>query len=108
MTKKVLFVINSLKNKAGSERVACLLANLFFYEMNMDITIITRNSSEIAYELDSKINIKIINGNFLSFLYKLQLNILHEPPDVVIVHNMGKLSLLCSLLRTTAKLISLE
>ncbi|MBV6541690.1 glycosyltransferase, partial [Ursidibacter maritimus] len=49
-----------------------------------------------------------INGNFLSFLYKLQLNILHEPPDVVIVHNMGKLSLLCSLLRTTAKLISLE
>ncbi|MBV6528617.1 glycosyltransferase, partial [Ursidibacter maritimus] len=36
------------------------------------------------------------------------LNILHEPPDVVIVHNMGKLSLLCSLLRTTAKLISLE
>lgn len=108
MNKKVFFVINSLKNKAGSERVACLLANLFSDKLNVNITIITRNSHEVAYDLDPKVNIKVINGNFLSFLYNLQLIISYESPDVIIVHNMGKLSLLCSLLRTRAKLISLE
>ena len=41
---KVLFIINSLKNKSGSERVAIELANKMAVSPDYDITLLNRES----------------------------------------------------------------
>lgn len=107
---KIYFIINSLSNRSGSERVACILANKLVEEINYDITILNRdaNFDEVAYSLDSRIKVKKIPGSQLNFYSSLANTIKHERPDVVVVHNMGKLSLLCSLIPNIKKLVILE
>lgn len=108
---KIIFIINSLKIKGGSERVATTLANLFIDTLNADIIIINRDSSyeEVAYPLN--INSKVITakGNVLQFFIQTQKIIESNNPDYIICHNMGKLSLLCSFLKKgSSKLYCLE
>ncbi|MDY3360869.1 MAG: glycosyltransferase family 4 protein [Clostridium celatum] len=107
----ILFVINSLLDKAGSERVACQLANLFHSKLGHHITLVNRfaTKDECAFSISEQIDYQFLKGNYYIFYKKLQSLIDRNQYDFIIIHNMGKLSLLCSQLRTKgAKLISLE
>lgn len=110
--KKVLFVINSLSNKSGTERVACLLANLFTENMGYSVCIVNRTTikEQVAYSLNNIIEVKKIEGNPLFFYNGLHDFIKKYKPDSIVVHNMGKLSLLCAFMKLNSKinLISLE
>lgn len=107
---RIFFIINSLKNSSGSERVACILANKLVEKLNYDVTILNRdaNFDEVAYPLDSRVKVQKIAGSQLSFYKSLVSTLKREIPDFVIVHNMGKLSLLCSLIPKIKKLVILE
>lgn len=110
---KILFVIRSLKNRAGSERVACLLANLFITKLGYDVSIINTESEkdDVAYELNEQVKVYKFSKGMIDFYVNLKKVINLENPNFVIVHNMGKLSLLCSLLkinRPDFQLFSLE
>lgn len=107
---KILFIINSLKNRSGSERVACILANEIIEKMNYNVTIINRDTthSEVAYPIDHRVSVEKIIGSQLNF-YKGLVNFVNQyRPDVVVVHNMGKLSLLCAFIPNIKKLVVLE
>ena len=110
MKIKILFIINSLKNRSGSERVACILANQLVEELKYEVTIINRDAdySEVAYALNPQIKVKKISGSRYQFYKGLVSFIAQEKPDSVIVHNMGKLSLLCALIPNVKKLVTLE
>lgn len=108
---KITFIINSLSYKAGTERVACNLANLFFEKLGYHVDILNRDTSfdEVAYRLNSNIGVYALNGNYMSFYFKVQDYINKNKPDYLIVHNMGRLSLLCSFLKKNdTKIISFE
>lgn len=107
---KVFFIINSLKNFSGSERVATQLLNTIYQKYNFDITIFNRTVEfdEVAYPIKSGVLVKKIQGNFFAFFKKISECINEENPDVIVVHNMGKLSLLCSLIPNIKKLVILE
>ncbi|CAM3672693.1 glycosyltransferase family 4 protein [Acinetobacter baumannii] len=107
---KILFAINSLKNKSGTERVAIELANKLSLMANYDVTLLNRESikSNTAYPVSDNVNVVAISGNFFEFYKKLKIHLSRHPYDMVIVHNMGKLSLLCALLPKIKKLVTLE
>lgn len=107
---KIFFNINSLRNRSGSERVACILANELVERFNFDVTIINRDAtfSEVAYPLNRKVNVRKISGSLFEYYINLVRLINSENPDVFVVHNMGKLSLLCSLIPHIKKLVTLE
>lgn len=108
--KKIFFIISSLKNSSGSERVACILANKLVEQINFSVTILNRdaNFDEVAYPLDSRVKVKKILGSQFSFYNSLVKIVKSENPDFVVVHNMGKLSILCSLIPNIKKLVILE
>ncbi|HHW7570483.1 TPA: glycosyltransferase family 4 protein [Mannheimia haemolytica] len=108
--KKVVFIISSLLHRSGMERVACNLANLFVSELGCEVSIINRDTDSInvAYKLDSNVDVLKFNGNVLKFYFDIQRYLEEYKPDCIIVHNMGKLSILCSFLRRNIKLVSLE
>ncbi len=107
---KILFVINSLKNKSGTERVAIELANKLSLMANYDVTLLNResNKSNTAYPVSDNVNVVAISGNFFEFYKKLKIHLSLHSYNIVIVHNMGKLSLLCTLLPKIKKLVILE
>ncbi|WP_296283518.1 glycosyltransferase family 4 protein [uncultured Acinetobacter sp.] len=109
---KVLFLVNSLTHKAGTERVVCVLANSMIKELNYSVSILNRdtNRANVAFDLDANVYIEPLVGNYLQFKSKIQKYINRENPDIIIVHNMGRLSLLCSFLKVPVgtKFISLE
>lgn len=108
---KILFIINSLLEKAGSERVACQVANLFHTELGHNVTLLNRFATrdKCAFEINNEVNYILVTGNYLCFYKKLQEIIQRNQYDIIIIHNMGKMSLLCSLLdKNRAKLVSLE
>ncbi|MFX8818574.1 glycosyltransferase family 4 protein [Acinetobacter baumannii] len=107
---KILFVINSLKNKSGTERVAIELANKLSRMANYNITLLNRESikSNTAYPVSDNVNVVVISGNFFEFYKKLKIHISLHSYDMVIVHNMGKLSLLCAFVPNIKKLVVLE
>ena len=107
---KILFLINSLKSKSGTERVAIELANKLSFIANYDVTLLNRESikSNTAYPVSDNVNVVTISGNFLEFYKKLKIHVSLHLYDMVIVHNMGKLSLLCALLPKIKKLVTLE
>ncbi|MCO8061899.1 glycosyltransferase family 4 protein [Acinetobacter lwoffii] len=108
--RKIFFIVSSLKNISGSERVACILANKLVEKLNYDVTILNRdaNFGEVAYPLDSRVKVRKILGSQLSFYNSLVQEVKNNNPDTVVVHNMGKLSLLCSLIPKINKLVVLE
>lgn len=107
---KLFFVINSLKNCSGSERVACILANKLVEQLNFDITILNRDADfdAVAYPLNNRVKVQKIAGSQFNFYKSLVSTLKRESPDLVIVHNMGKLSILCSLIPNIKKLVILE
>lgn len=107
---KILFVINSLKSRSGSERVAIELANKLSNMKDYEITLLNRESTkhDVAYPLVEKVNVIRLTGNILKFYKKLKMYTSAHTYDVVIVHNMGKLSLLCTFLPKLKKLVTLE
>lgn len=108
---KILFIINSLKNKSGTERVACNLANLFTSELGYDVTILNRETSKsnAAYELSDQVTVEKLCGSIFSFYTQIQKYLNKNKPDFLVVHNMGKLTLLASFLNLrSTKLVSLE
>ncbi|AYY54596.1 glycosyltransferase family 4 protein [Acinetobacter baumannii] len=107
---KILFIINSLKNKSGSERVAVELANKMSRIDDYEITLLNRESTKdnAAYPLFENINVIALTGNIFQFYKKLKKYISTCTYDVVIIHNMGKLSLLCTFLPNLNKLVTLE
>lgn len=111
---KIFFIINSLNRKSGSERVACVLANLFSQLLKYDVTLINRDASKnnAAYSLSEKVSVVNISGNIFEFYKGISNLIKTHSPDYIVIHNMGKLSLLCAFIkfkiRSKAKFISLE
>lgn len=107
---KIFFIINSLFSRSGSERVACTLANELVKNFDYEITIINRdaNFNEVAYPLNQKIRVEKISGSYYYFYKGLSDYIKKEQPDRVIIHNMGKLSLLCAFIPNIKKIIVLE
>ncbi|EOW4376978.1 MULTISPECIES: glycosyltransferase family 4 protein [Acinetobacter] len=107
---KVLFIINSLKNKSGSERVAIELANKMAVSPDYDITLLNRESVKnyTAYPTAENVDVIALTGNLFQFYKKLKMHISASAYDIVIVHNMGKLSLLCAFIPNVTKLVSLE
>lgn len=107
---KLVFIINSLKSLSGSERVACTLANKLVENFNYEITIINRDASfsEVAYPLNKMIRIEKISGSYFNLYRGFRDYININQPDKIVVHNMGKLSLLCAFIPNIKKLIVLE
>ncbi len=107
---KILFIINSLKSKSGSERVAVELANKMSAIEDYDITLLNResNKNSTAYPVADNVNVIALDGNLFQFYQKLKKYIAASNYDVVIVHNMGKLSLLCAFVPNIKKLVILE
>ena len=107
---KILFIINSLKSRSGSERVATQLANQLTELDRYSISIATRDTDrhQCAYKLANDIKVLKLTGNSIQFFSKLNTLISKKHFDAIVIHNMGKLSILCSLLSTSVKLISLE
>lgn len=106
----LLFIINSLKNKSGSERVAIELANKLGTLDNFKVTLLSRdtNRNDAAYPISNNVNIISLNGNLFDFYNKLKKHIAVNNYDHVVVHNMGKLSLLCAFLPKLKNLVILE
>ncbi|MNH82903.1 putative poly(glycerol-phosphate) alpha-glucosyltransferase [compost metagenome] len=107
---KILFIINSLRNKSGSERVAVELANKMSTITGYDITLLNRESTKenTAYPVADNVNVIALSGNLFQFYRKFKEHISSNNYDVVIVHNMGKLSLLCAFVPNIKKLVVLE
>mgnify|MGYP001562196667 CR=1 FL=1 len=109
---KILFLINSLKNKSGSERVAVELANRVAGIGAHQVAIVNREStlSTCAYSVSNHVNVIVLDGNFFDFYKKLKQHLKNNNYDKIIIHNMGKLTLLCSLLplNQRKKIVSLE
>ncbi|WP_204628602.1 glycosyltransferase family 4 protein [Haemophilus haemolyticus] len=93
------------------ERVAVLLANLFQEKLNYEIVIVNRDTSDsdVAFPLLDKVKVIKVDGNIVYFYNKLRNIINIEEPDRIIIHNMGKLSMLCSILpKKNIELLSIE
>ena len=109
---KVLFLVNSLTHKAGTERVVCLLANSMVNDLKYSVSILNRDTSRdrVAFDLEHNVQIASLSGNVLQFIIKIQKYIDNDKPNIIVVHNMGRLSLLCSILKLPVgvNLISLE
>lgn len=107
----IVFVIHSLYYKSGTQRVACHLANLFVENLKYKVTILNMdtNFEQAAYYLSRSIQVKALTGGYFNFYCQLQKYIDDNKPDFMVIHNMGRLSLLCSILnKNNTKFISLE
>lgn len=107
---KILFVINSLKSKSGSERVAIELANKISDLAGLEVTLSSRdtNKADAAYPISDHVSVITLTGNLYDFYKKLRKHIIENHYDKVVVHNMGKLSLLCAFLPKLKNLVTLE
>ncbi|MPW44389.1 glycosyltransferase family 4 protein [Acinetobacter guerrae] len=108
---KISFIISSLKYKSGIERVACVLANAL-YNSGYLVEIINRDTkkNKVAYPLEKGIEVYAFSGNYFKFYQSVEKHIQSSKPDYIVLHNMGKLSLLLSFLTISfnSKIISLE
>lgn len=90
---KIIFIISSLKNKAGSERVATVLANYISQKHN--VTVICREEG-IAYPINEKVQVEVIEGNVFKWYQGLAAFLKNNESDLIVVHSMEKLGLLVS------------
>lgn len=86
----IIFIIASLEDFGGTERVATLLANGLVDRHQ--ITILSRKSLKNSYGLSSKIKDIKFSGNNFKFLRQCKQYIDETKPDRVIVHTMSKLT----------------
>ena len=89
---KLIFIISSLQNHGGTERVATLLANNLsgYY----DVTILSRNinGKGNSYILNSHVKDIKFNCNNIAFSFRVKDYVNKESPDIVIIHTMSKLT----------------
>ncbi|AHG76950.1 glycosyltransferase family 4 protein [Mannheimia varigena] len=98
---KILFIVNTLANKAGTEQMVCALANLFSEKLGYSITVVnrlTKKKSDVPFFLSENTDLFCFSGNYFLFFMKLKNYLKKNHFDMVFVHNMGRLSLLCALL----------
>ena len=88
----LIFIINSLEDRGGTERVASLLANELstFYR----ITVLSRqvNTLDNAYYLNDRVTDIKFQGNSWHFINQCKQYISNSHPDIVIIHTMSKLT----------------
>lgn len=109
---KILFIVNNLHTPGGTERVVCNLANLFTEILHYDIIITNRETTkeDVYFSLNENIDVLALGKSYLHFYQNLNKFIKEQQPDIVLVHNMGKLSVFSAFLRIPkgTKLFSLE
>ena len=68
--KEIVFIINSLKSRSGTERVACVLANLFKSHLDVNVTLLNRDTdfNGVAYPIDPEIKVKNLKEIILIFI----------------------------------------
>lgn len=98
---KLIFIIASLEGFGGTNRVATLLANGL--SKFHDITILSRDSIENTYLLESRVRDIKFKGSNISFVYQCKRYIELDHPDIVIIHTMSKLTPALLLGRIKAK-----
>lgn len=106
---KICFIVNSLQSRSGVERVVILLANSFV-QKNLEVTLINRDTEfeQAAFSLKNTVKVISLYGNLLNFFSKLNKHFSQNKYDIILIHNMGKLTPFCSFLTTTIPKISLE
>lgn len=88
----IIFIINSLEHRGGTERVIALLAN--YLSRHLEITVLSKHfhSGTNAYQLDNNIkDIKLSSNNF-TFIKQCRGYINKNNPDLIIIHTMSKLT----------------
>ncbi|MDR8263392.1 glycosyltransferase family 4 protein, partial [Acinetobacter baumannii] len=75
-----------------------------------NITLLNRESikENAAYSIADNVEVIALSGSLFEFYKKLKKQISSNNYDVVVVHNMGKLSLLCAFVPNIKKLVVLE
>lgn len=107
--KNIIFIISSIQNFGGSERVATSLANGLCDEFNVSILSRGNSNTTNAYQLNQSVNDIKFTGNNLSFIKSVKSYINDKKPDIVVIHTMSKLTPLLLLSGISAKsLWSLE
>ena len=107
--KKIVFVITSLQNLGGTERVVTFLANELskYYE----ITILSQkvNANSKTFPLESQVTDIRLESSAIKFPLAVKKYINLNSPDLVVIHTMTKLTPILLLLGTKSKnLWSLE
>lgn len=89
---KIFFIIPSLENCGGTERVTTSLANHLSHYY--PITILSKNPSinKNAYLLDESINDIKFTGGTVRFVTQCKRYIAQSKPDIIIIHTMSKLT----------------
>ncbi|MDG2960983.1 glycosyltransferase family 4 protein [Bisgaard Taxon 10/6] len=109
---KILFLVDGLYNAGGTERVVCNLANLFSKELGCTVIIANRTTTKenVYFSLNDKIKVEALGKNYFHFYRNLNKFIKEQQPSIILIHNMGKLSLFSSFLKIpkNCKLLSLE
>lgn len=97
--KKILFLIYSISKKGGTERVASMLAN-FFSKKNNEVYIACFDTEITpAFQIEKNIEIiKLEKENFSNQIKSINITLKSIKPDIVMVHNMGKLAVLTAFL----------
>lgn len=100
---KILFLISSLKNFGGTERVVVNLANELSHFHQIDIINRESNKIDSAYEVANDVGVIKLSGSLFKFRKRLQGLIDKKKYDLIVVHNMGKLSLLVSTIKLPSR-----
>lgn len=97
-TMNIHFIITSLQNHGGTERVVTTLANHIVKKYNVTIISQDINGKKNAYYLDPAVkDIKFPKGN-IRFLLSAKKYTQEHKPDYIVIHTMSKLTpllLLC-------------
>lgn len=97
-----------VKKRAGTERVATMLANELVKKHN--ITIINRDTdyNQSAFKLNEKVTVRKFKGNALSFMLQLKRHVNKSSYNIVCIHNMGRLTPLLTLSTLSKLVVSVE
>lgn len=105
-SKKVYFLILSLKGRSGTERVTCQLANMLD-DAGYQIIILNLDTcrESAAFDINKNIDVQYFNGSIFKLLRKIKsLN----QEDILFIQNMERLSLITLLVNPKSKNICLE
>lgn len=97
--KKICIVINSLRCRGGTERVAVNLSN-GFSRRGYEVSLIALDGGNPAYEILGDVNVSLINGFSIYNVFSIaKLKALVPNNSPVIVISMGRLAIFMTVLR---------
>lgn len=104
--KKIYFLINSLNSRSGAERVACQLANQFSSN-GYKIIFYNRDTKkeQVSFSLSDEVEVVSFDGGLLEM--GLAIKKLRKD-DILIIHNMGRLSVFSLFFKPQCKIVCLE